>query len=123
MKNITTKEEEIMNFFWAKDKLFVKEILDFYPEPKPHYNTISTMVRTLEEKGYLGYQSFGNTYQYYPLISMDEFNRQNLRSMIHKYFGNSFKRVVSALVEEEDLSLDELRELISEIEKKRSTKE
>lgn len=123
MKNITTKEEEIMNFFWAKDKLFVKEILDFYPEPKPHYNTISTMVRALEEKGYLGYQSFGNTYQYYPIISMDEFNRQNLRSMIHKYFGNSFKRVVSALVEEEDLSLDELRELISEIEKKRSTKE
>jgi BlaI family penicillinase repressor len=120
MKKITAKEEEIMDFFWEKGNLFVKQLLDFYPDPKPHYNTISTMVRALEEKGYLGYNSFGNTYQYYPLISKETYNRQNLRNMIHRYFGNSYKRVVSALIEEEDLSLEELRELIREIENKRN---
>jgi predicted transcriptional regulator len=122
MKKITTKEEEIMNIFWEKGELFVKQIVELYPEPKPHYNTISTMVRTLEEKGLIGYKIFGNTYQYFPLISKEEYNRKNLRTMVTKYFGNSYKRVVSALVEEEDISLEELKELIQEIEKKRKTK-
>jgi BlaI family penicillinase repressor len=119
MEKITTKEEEIMNFFWEKGDLFVKQILEFYSEPKPHYNTISTMVRTLEEKEFLGYHIFGNTYQYYPLISKEEYNQKNLRNMVKKYFGNSYKRVVSKLIEEEDLSLEDLKELIREIEKKR----
>jgi len=110
-----------MSFFWERGDLFVKQILDFYPDPKPHYNTISTMVRTLEEKGLLGYHAYGNTYQYYPLVSKDDYNNKNLRNMVRKYFGNSFKRVVSTLIEEEDLTLDELRELISEIELKRKT--
>jgi BlaI family transcriptional regulator, penicillinase repressor len=121
MNKITAKEEEIMNFFWERGELFVKQILEYYPEPKPHYNTISTMVRALEEKGFLGYHSYGNTYQYYPIISMEDYNRKNLRSMVKKYFGNSFKRVVSTLIEEEDLSLEEVRELIQEIESKRKT--
>jgi BlaI family transcriptional regulator, penicillinase repressor len=120
MKKITTKEEEIMNFFWDKGELFVKQLLEFYPEPRPHYNTVSTMVRTLEEKGFVGYHSFGNTYQYYPLITKEEYHSRNLRAMIKKHFGNSFKRVVSTLIEEEDLSLEELKELIREIEKKRN---
>jgi len=122
MKKITTKEEEIMNIFWEKGELFVKQILELYPEPKPHYNTISTMVRTLEEKGFIGYKIFGNTYQYFPLISMEEYNRKNLRTMVTKYFGNSYKRVVSALIEEEDISLEELKEIIKEIEKNRKIK-
>ncbi len=110
-----------MNFFWEKGELFVRQILDFYSDPKPHYNTISTMVRTLEEKGLLGFRVYGNTYQYYPLISKEEYNNKNLRNMVRNYFGNSFKRVVSALIEEEDLTIDELRELITEIELKRKT--
>jgi predicted transcriptional regulator len=122
MKKITVKEEEIMNIFWEKGELFVKQILELFPDPKPHYNTISTMVRTLEEKGFIGYKTFGNTYQYYPLISKEEYNRKNLRNMVTKYFGNSYKRVVSALVEEEDISLEELKELIHEIEKNRKIK-
>jgi predicted transcriptional regulator len=122
MKKITVKEEEIMNIFWKKGELFVKQILELYPDPKPHYNTISTMVRTLEEKGFIGYRIFGNTYQYFPLISKEEYNRKNLRNMIKQYFGNSYKRVVSTLIEEEDLSLEELKELIREIEKKRKIK-
>ena len=122
MKKITVKEEEIMNIFWKKGELFVKQILELYPDPKPHYNTISTMVRTLEEKGFIGYKIFGNTYQYFPLITKEEYNRKNLRTMVKNYFGNSYKRVVSALVEEKDISLEELKELIHEIEKNRKIK-
>ena len=119
MKKITKKEEEIMNFFWDRGELFVKQIVEYYPDPKPHYNTVSTMVRTLEEKGFLGFHIFGNTYQYYPIISKEEYNNKNLRGMIKKHFGNSFTRVVSTLIEQEDLSIEELKELIREIEKKR----
>lgn len=122
MKRITTKEEEIMNFFWKKGELFVKQILEFYPDPKPHYNTVSTMVRALEEKGFLGYKTFGNTYQYYPLISREEYNRKNLRTMVKNYFGNSYKRVVSTLIEEKELSIQDLKDLITEIEKNRKQK-
>ena len=122
MKKITKKEEEIMNFFWKKGELFVKQILEFYPDPKPHYNTVSTMVRTLEEKGFLGYHAFGNTYQYYSLISKEVYNQKNLRNMVKQHFGNSYKRVVSKLVEEEDLSLDDLKDLVREIEQNRKTK-
>jgi BlaI family transcriptional regulator, penicillinase repressor len=122
MKKITTKEEEIMNFFWQKGEMFVKQIVAMYPDPKPHYNTVSTMVRALEEKGFLGFHSYGNTYQYYPFISKEEYNRRNLRSLVKKHFGNSFRRVVSTFVEEEDLSVEDLKELIREIEKKHKNK-
>ncbi len=108
-----------MNFFWDKGALFVKQIVEFYPEPRPHYNTISTMVRALEEKGFVTYMPFGNTYQYYPVISKEAYNAKNLQGIVRQYFGNSFRRVVSTLIEEEDLSLDDLRELIREIELKR----
>jgi predicted transcriptional regulator len=119
MKKITAKEEEIMNFFWSSGELFVRQLLEFYPEPRPHYNTVSTMVRALEEKGYLGYHSFGNTYQYYPTISKEEYGQKNLRGMVKQHFGNSFRRVVSSFIEQEDLSIEELKELIIEIEKNR----
>jgi BlaI family penicillinase repressor len=122
MKKITPKEEEIMNFFWKKGEMFVKEILEFYPDPKPHYNTVSTMVRTLEDKGFLAYHSFGNTYRYYPLISKEEYHKKNLRNLVKKSFGNSYKRVVSSFIEEEDLSVEDLKDLIKQIEKNRKTK-
>jgi BlaI family transcriptional regulator, penicillinase repressor len=119
MKKITAGEEEIMNFFWKKGELFVKEIVEFYPDPKPHYNTVSTMVRALQEKGFLEYHDFGSTYRYYPVISKEDYSKGNLRTMIKKHFGNSYKRVISTLIEDEDLTLEELKELIHEIEKKR----
>ncbi len=118
MKKITTKEEEIMNFFWDNGALFVKQILELYPAPKPHYNTVSTMVRALEEKGLLSYHPYGNTYQYYPVITKEEYNKKSLHNLIDKYFGNSYKRVVSSFIEEEDLSLDDLRELTCRNRKK-----
>lgn len=119
MTKLTAKEEEIMGFFWEKGPLFVKQLLEFYEEPKPHYNTLSTIVRGLEEKGFIAYTAYGNTYQYYAAISEEEYRRGTLKGVISKYFDNSYTRVVSTLIEEEEISLDELKDLIRRIENKK----
>ena len=116
MKKLTKKEEEIMNLFWDKGAMFVKELLELYDEPKPHFNTISTMVRTLESKGFLDHEAFGNTYRYYPVISHEEFSKGVLGSVVTRYFENSYSQVVSALIEEEKISIEELKELIRKVQ-------
>ena len=115
MKRLTTKEEEIIGYFWQKGPMFIRELLELQQEPKPHYNTLSTIVRTLEEKGYIGYKQYGNTYQYYPLISESEYRKKTLKQIVSKYFDNSYTRVVSTLIEEDALTLDELQDLIKQI--------
>lgn len=117
MKLLTTKEEELMGFFWEKGPLFVKEILNFYDEPKPHFNTLSTIVRGLEEKGFLAHKVYGNTHQYYALVSENDFRKKTLKNVINKYFDNSYLTAVSSLVKEEEISLDDLKQLINEVEK------
>lgn len=116
MKTLTGKEEEIMGFFWDKGPLFVRQMLDFYDEPRPHFNTVSTFVRGLEEKGYVAHRAMGNTYQYYAAVSRDEYKKKTLKSVICKYFNNSYLGVVSSLVQEEEISLEELKKLIREVE-------
>jgi BlaI family penicillinase repressor len=118
MTKLTAKEEEIMGHFWEKGPLFVKQLQELYDEPKPHFNTLSTIVRTLEDKGYLGHTVFGTTHQYNAVVTAEEYNRGTLHGVINKYFNNSYKRVVSALIEEENISIDELRMLINEVENK-----
>ena len=118
MTKLTAKEEEIMGLFWEKGPLFVKQLQELYDEPRPHFNTLSTIVRTLEDKGYLGHTVFGTTHQYHAVITAEEYNRGTLHGVVHKYFNNSYKRVVSALIEEENISIDELRLLIKEVENK-----
>lgn len=116
MKGLTAKEEEIMGFFWEKGPLFVKELLAFYNAPKPHFNTLSTIVRGLEEKGYLSHEAFGNTYRYFAVVSNDEFRSRTLKGVISKYFNNSYLSAVSSLVKKEEISVDELKQLIEEVE-------
>lgn len=116
MERLTRREEELMRCFWAYGPLFVRELVELAPEPKPHFNTLSTMVRALEAKGYVGHKSFGNSYQYYPLVSETEFSRRTLGGVIDRYFKHSYLGAVSALVEEEKISVEELRELIDRIE-------
>lgn len=117
MQKLTAKEEEIMSFFWAKGPLFVREILDLYPDPKPHFNTISTMVRILENRNFLAHRKFSGTHQYYPIISAEQFSKNTLSSVVSKYFDNSYLGVVSTLVKDEKIPLDELKRLIKEIER------
>ncbi|GHV39947.1 transcriptional regulator [Bacteroidia bacterium] len=118
MKKLTQKEEEIMSYFWTRGPMFVRDLLDLQEEPKPHYNTLSTIVRVLEEKGYIGYKSYGNTYQYHALISEDDYRRSTLDNVVKRYFDSSYTRVVSTLIKEEKLSVDELQELIQMIKDK-----
>lgn len=113
---LTVREEEIMNFFWDKGPLFVKEIVEFYPDPKPHFNTVSTFVRELESKGFVSHKAIGMGYQYYPLISRQDFSKGTLRGVVENYFNKSYLNAVSALVKEEDISVDELKQLIQDIE-------
>ncbi len=122
MKTLTAKEEELMGFFWDKGPLFVKQLLDFYEEPKPHFNTLSTIVRGLEEKGYLTHTAYGNTYQYVALVSEEEFRNSTLRNVVSKYFDNSFLGAVSTLVREETISLEDLKQLVAEVEAGKSDK-
>jgi predicted transcriptional regulator len=116
MHRLTAKEEEIMSFFWDRGALFVKQIHESYPEPRPHYNTLSTIVRGLEEKGFAGYTAYGNTHQYHALVTGAEYRRNTLKNVIVRYFDNSYRRAVSALIEEEALSIEELKALIHSVE-------
>lgn len=119
MEKLTAREEEIMKYFWTNGALFVKEILEMHPEPKPHFNTLSTIVRTIESKGLLAYKSMGNTYQYYPIVSEQEYGSKSMKNVVSKYFKNSAFAMVSTLVKDEDLSEKELKELIEIIKSKK----
>ena len=119
MKRMTPKEEEVLSRFWSHGPLFIRELLEMQDEPKPHYNTLSTIVRILEEKGYIGYKVYGNTYQYYATISREEYRKKKLQKIVDTYFGNSYKRVVSSLIEEDELSIEELQDIIEEIKNRK----
>ena len=116
MKKLTRKEEEIMNIFWKKEAMFVKELKEFYKDQKLHYNTLSTIVRGLEEKGFIDHEQFGNTYRYFAAITQKEYRKGTLGNVVSKYFDNSYKKVVSLFVENQNISVEELRKLIDEIE-------
>jgi len=115
MKELTRAEEQIMQILWKLEKGYVNDILDKLPDPKPAYNTVSTIVRILEKKGVVGHEAFGKTYRYYPLVSKKEYTRNFLRRVIKNYFGNSYKEAVSFLAREENISLEELEEIRKEL--------
>ena len=114
---LSPKEEIIMNLLWEHGPMFVNEMLECYDEPRPHFNTVSTFVRGLEKKGLIAHNSCGISHQYYAAISREEFNKSTLKNVISKYFNNSYLGLVSSLVKEEQISIDELKELINEVEK------
>jgi predicted transcriptional regulator len=117
MKELTTREEEVMRYFWENEALFVKQLVEMYPDPKPHFNTLSTYVRSLEEKGFLSHESFGSTYRYYKVISEEAYRNGTLKNLVKKHFANSYLSVVSSLIKEQDLSVDEVRKMLDEVEK------
>ena len=119
MKKLTNKVKEIMDLYWQHGPMFVRELQEHYADPKPHFNTLSTLVRLLEKNGFLSHRQFGNTYQYYPVVSENEYGRSSLAGIIRNYFGNSYLSAVSSFVKEEKVSVDELRELLEKIEKEK----
>ena len=119
MQKLTNKEEEVMQLLWKLEKAFVKDLLDaFAGRPKPHYNTLSTMVRNLEEKGFVGHEAFGNTHRYFPIVSREAYRREFIGDTLAGYFDHNYKSLVSFFAREEKITADELREIIELIEKK-----
>ncbi|MDE5919777.1 MAG: BlaI/MecI/CopY family transcriptional regulator [Duncaniella sp.] len=115
---LTEKESVIMNMLWSRGPLFVREMLEAYPEPRPHFNTVATTVRILEEKGYVAHEVLGGSHRFYAVADKNDFRDRSLAEVIRNYFDNSYKSAVSALAEEEKISVDELREIIEIIEKR-----
>ena len=119
MQKLTNKEEEIMHILWKLEKAFVKDVLAEIQKDKPHYNTLSTIIRNLDEKGYVSYNAFGKTHQYYPMIDKEAYKKRFMNTAIENYFNNSYKNVVSFFAKEEKISVAELKEIIALIEQKK----
>ncbi|NJB72539.1 putative transcriptional regulator [Saonia flava] len=119
MQKLTNKEEEIMKILWRLQKAFVKEILSEIEEEKPHYNTLSTIVRNLEDKKYVGHEAFGNTHRYFPIVTKEAYRKKYINSTISDYYDNSYKSLVSFFAKEEKISVEELKDIIDLIEKKK----
>ena len=117
--HLTAKEEEVMRILWEHGPMLVKEVLEHLPEPKPHVNTVSTVIRVLEKKGYVGHEKEVGTYRYHAILEKDSYRKATLMTMLRNYFDNSLKSMVSALVQEEELSEEEINECIDIIEKKK----
>jgi len=126
MKELTKAEEQIMQVLWGLEKGFVKDVIDRLPDPKPAYNTVSTIVRILEKKGFVAHNAYGKTHEYYPLVLKDDYKKKFLKFFIKRYFGNSFQEMVSFFASDRDITLgemEEIRELLNEeIEKHKGKK-
>jgi BlaI family penicillinase repressor len=117
IRTLTRAEEEIMRILWVLKKAFVKDILAEMPEPKPAYNTVSTIIRILEKKEVVGYNAYGKTHEYYPLIKEEEYKKHEMQQLMVNYFDNSLPNLVSFFVKENDLKtkdLDEIMKLINQ---------
>jgi BlaI family penicillinase repressor len=116
MRELTRAEEEVMQVLWKIRKGFVKEILEHFPEPKPAYNTVSTIVRILQDKGFVNHKAYGRTHEYYSLISKDEYSKMHLKTFVKDYFSNSFEKMVSFFAREKGITVKEMGEIMKIME-------
>lgn len=117
MKELTKAEEQVMQLLWKLEKAFVKDIIEKIPEPKPAYNTVSTIVRILEKKGFVDHNAYGKTHEYFPLISRKEYTRSFMKNFMRNYFSGSFQEMVSFFAKEDNMSISELDELIDDVKR------
>ena len=111
MEKLAIKEEEIMQILWEIEKGLVSNIITMLPDPKPPHSTISSVVRRLERKGFVGHKAYGKTHEYFPLVSKGDYKKSTFRELLHNYFDNSFGKVVSFIAKEEKLSQEDIKEL------------
>lgn len=115
MKELTKAEEQIMQLLWEQEKAFVKDLVDQMPDPKPAYNTVSTIIRILEKKGFVGHNAYGKTHEYFPLVSKKDYTRGYMKSFISNYFSGSFQEMVSFFAKEDKMSVADLDELMDDV--------
>jgi BlaI family penicillinase repressor len=127
MKELTKAEEQVMQALWKLGRSFVKDVVEEFEEPRPAYNTVSTIIRILEKKGFVGHKAYGKTHEYQALVSKDEYKKKFFKSFLDRFFGNSFPEMVSFFAGGRDLSLEELEEirgrLQEQIEKQKGEEE
>lgn len=119
LRALTRAEEEIMRILWVIRQGFVKDVLAEMPEPKPAYNTVSTIIRILEKKGFVGYTAYGKTHEYFPIITEEEYKRFEMQQLMGNYFDNSLPKLVSFFVKENDLNVNDLDDIMKLIQSKR----
>ena len=115
MKELTKAEEQIMQILWDLEKGFVKDIVERFPEPKPAYNTVSTIVRILEQKGFVDHTAFGKTHEYFPVVGKSDYTRTFMKNFMRNYFSGSFREMVSFFAKEDNLTISELDELMQQV--------
>jgi len=113
MKDLTRAEEQVMQILWKEKKAFVKELLSHFPDPKPAYNTVSTIVRILEKKGFVSHEEFGKSHRYFPLVLKEEYRNEVFTGLMKDYFNNSMKQVLSHFSNSDKMDIKEADELIS----------
>ena len=116
-KTLTKAEEEIMQILWHLENAFVKDIVDKMPTPKPHYNTVSTIINILEEKGFVDHESFGKSNRYFPLVDKDDYSKKSMKQFVKKYFEGSFSNMLSFFAKEQDISVQQLEDILHELKK------
>lgn len=117
MKQLTKAEEDIMQVLWQLKKANVKQIIEEFPEPKPAYNTVSTIVRILENKGFVDYEKKGKGHIYFPLLEKQEYSNQSINKLVDNYFQGSFNSMVSFFMKKNDINLNDLESVLKEIDK------
>lgn len=118
MEKLTNKEQEVMEYIWQLGPCAPKDVVAMYDDPKPHISTVSTMFQSLERKEYLTHEAKGRGYIYIPAVEQSEYGKGILQSFVDRYFGNSYMNVVSALVQEEKVTQEELTEFLEELKKR-----
>ena len=113
MTKLAKREEQIMQVFWELEKAFIKEIIPHLPDPKPHYNSVATIVKILEEKGFLDHESIGNVYRYYPIVKREDYQKHAMKDIVSQYFDNSYPRMLAFFAKEQNLSESELNEILN----------
>lgn len=117
MKTLTKAEEQVMQVVWKVKEGFIRDIIEAFPSPKPHQNTVSTLLKILVEKEFVGIRLFGRQHQYYPLISKEAYSKSSIKNLVKGYFGGSFSEAVSFMVKENNLSVEELETLLTQLKK------
>lgn len=117
MKTLTKAEEQIMQVIWKLGKAFLREIIEAIPEPRPHANTVSTIIKILVEKDFLDVEVFGRMHQYRPKVSRDAYSKASMKNVVKSYFEGSFASAVSFMVKENNLSIEELEQLLKDLKK------
>lgn len=116
-KSLTKAEEEIMQVLWQLEKAFIKDVVDALPEPRPHYNTVSTIVKILEDKGFVSHESLGKSNRYFPVVAKDDYSKRSMKQFVKRYFDGSFASMLSFFAKEEDISVKELQAILNELKK------